>query len=143
MIYGIISGVLIILFASMAAAITRRILCGLLATTIILLTFPLVTFTLGEGKPTWMDFYDTTEYELLSFTYTEGEAIYLWLKPPGIDAPIYRVLPWSAPTASKIQKGSDDAAQSGARLRIQLEGTPDGTVEALPAPVMAPPPKVL
>lgn len=136
---AITSGVLMIVLAIICAVIPRR-WANIVAGLSVIIPFILVTLSLGNPVQQWM--MKGQEYEVIAFTYEEGKAIYLWARPDGGSRPVYIELPWSEPNASELEEGRAEAEANGQRPRIRLEGTPGGTLEVLPAPVQAPPPKI-
>lgn len=63
------------------------------------------------------------EAEVLGATLSEGRAIYLWLRLPGIEEPRYYVMPWRLETAEVLQEAIREAERnrSGLLMRLPFE----------------------
>ncbi|MFO1056749.1 MAG: hypothetical protein U1E53_07245 [Dongiaceae bacterium] len=102
---------------------------------------------LGRPLPSWLELPDQRDAELLSASFDEGKAIYVWLRVPWADEPRAYVLPWSEATAASLhdvmrQAEAEDGGGSAAMMRAPFGArTPDQEHPAYLQPVAALPPK--
>lgn len=83
----------------------------------------------------------SAEAEVLAFTFQENVAFWLWLRPEGLQRPVYIELPWNRESAEKLiqqiegkLEGGTLTVQPGTLYRDWQEGTP--SVHVLPPPAM-------
>ena len=99
---------------------------------------------LGRPKPTGLEWRKSvlTESAVLAFKLREGQGIYLWLEPTGMQEPRAYVLPWSLDVAKQLHGAQRDANErgTGVRMRPPLNGTVEveGMFYAQPQPPRPP-----
>jgi hypothetical protein len=105
---------------------------------------------LSRPKPVRLAWADRVAEDatLLGSSYQEGEAIYLWLKLPGVDEPRAYSLPWDPAQAESIEQARRDATKNGHAGTVRVRqpfGRGDGDTaerQMFYAPAQpAPPPK--
>jgi hypothetical protein len=71
--------------------------------------------TLSRPKPLKLEFahWDADRAEVLAYQLVEGEAIYLWLRLPGLMQPRYYALPWDMRTANELMAAQQNAGPGG------------------------------
>lgn len=162
-----------IIYYVFAAAIgTAAILCSIaiwaprettvrvLALAVMTLFAPLVyvqmTGLLAKPKPVafaWLE-RDVERAELLSVSFDEGKAIYVWLRLDGMIEPRFYSLPWRQQMAEDMEDAVEQASRTGSKLIVSnpfskpsLEEGGGVSIEIIP-PAMPPfkkptiPPKV-
>ena len=84
---------------------------------------------LGKPKPVSFEWAMAAapEAEILGASLHEGEAIYVWLRFPGVPMPRAYVLPWRLQTAQELQQAMRQADVNGttARMRRPLDSHQD------------------
>lgn len=67
----------------------------------------------GLPRPLWSLAYDNREYRLISWSYVEGKAIYVWLMPYKGGDPIVVEMPWDERKADEISTIVDQLKLNG------------------------------
>lgn len=80
-----------------------------------------LTEILSQPKPMTHEWFKRTvdEATVLSVSFDEGSAIYLWLRIDGDARPSYYTLPWRPVLAEKLQNYVDEAIRKNAQLQIR------------------------
>lgn len=126
----------ILFYIFAAATLIAAVLCSIaiwsprdtrirvLALAIMTLFLPMawVQFTslLSKPKPmayTWFE-RDVERSEVLSITFDEGKAIYLWLRHSGMREPRFYKLPWRQQVAEDLEDAVDQATRTRSALII-------------------------
>ena len=111
------------------------------AITFIVLTFVSTIMLLGKPQPLLAP----SDAEIVSYSFVEGKAIYLWLREDGTAEPLYVSLPWSLPLAQQVQQSFRQAQANGygqgeGRTGVRLNSE-QGEYVAHPLPPRPMPPK--
>lgn len=115
---------LIACVANVAVWSHRGIKVRALAVALVALLAPLlylsVTELLSRPKPARHAWFlqQAAEAIVLGAEYVEGEAIYLWLRVDGAEAPGYFVLPWNDRFAERLEDLLDEGLNNGTLVRI-------------------------
>lgn len=80
-----------------------------------------LTEILSQPKPMTHEWYkrQVDEATLLSMSFDEGKAIYLWLALEGSREPRYYRLPWTPVLAQKLQHYVDEGMRNGGKVVIK------------------------
>jgi hypothetical protein len=75
---------------------------------------------LAKPKPNQLVWFErgVEEAEILGASFSEGKAIYLWLRLKGMIEPRYYVLPWDQKTAQDLEDELEAAAKKQGRLKV-------------------------
>lgn len=76
---------------------------------------------LGRPKPANLEWalHNTGEATVVAADMREGEAIYLWLRMDGADAPRAYALPWSMEAARQLHEAQGRAGRNGTEVRMR------------------------
>ena len=134
--------------ASIAIWAPRPARVRMLALFTTLLFLPLVYLqiieVLSKPKPVSFEWYErgADGAEVLSVSFDEGEAIYLWLRLDGSSEPRAYVMPWNVRLAEKLEQAVDEALRRNSTVllkkpfyRRSFEEWGDLNVEILPPPM--------
>ncbi|MDG2286479.1 MAG: hypothetical protein P8N43_13270 [Alphaproteobacteria bacterium] len=134
--------------ASIAIWAPRPTRVRLLALVTTVLFIPLVHVqileVLGKPKPVSFEWYErgAEGAELLSASFDEGRAIYLWLRVDGAFEPRAYVIPWNVRLAEKLEEAVDDAVRRNSTVQLKkpfyrrsFEEWGDLNVEIIPPPL--------
>jgi len=108
---------------------------------------PLVYLSLAEllGRPKPVAFewnpIAFTEANVVAADLREGEAIYLWLRVDGADAPRAYALPWNLNTARQLYAAQQAAEVHGTPVRVRRIGSSEPDDESEPMFYAAPQPR--
>lgn len=111
--------------ASIAVWAPRRARPRAVAVLLVAAFLPLGYFTLTEilsqPKPMSHEWFKSSvdEATVLSVSFDEGNAIYLWLQLDESPEPRYYRLPWRPVLAQKLQNYVDEAIRKGARVMLK------------------------
>jgi hypothetical protein len=124
---------------------TRVRVLALLATVLFLpLVYVQFAELLSKPKPASFEWYEreADRAVLLSASFDEGEAIYLWLRLDGSLEPRSYVVPWNLKLAEKLEDAGDDAVRRNSTIvlkrpfyRRSFEEWGDLNVEIIPPPL--------
>lgn len=84
-------------------------------------TYISLTDLLSRPKPIALEWWhrDLSEAVVLGANLREGEAIYLWLKVAGLEAPRSYVLPWHQKLAEQLYGAQREADSTGTAVRVK------------------------
>jgi hypothetical protein len=135
-------------FASIAIWAPRPTRVRMLALGTAVLFLPLVYLqileVLSKPKPVSFEWYQhqTDGVELVSTSFDEGRAIYLWLRLDGEAAPRSYVMPWNVRLAEKLEDAVEEAVRRNSTVRLKkpfyrrsFEEWGDLNVEIIPPPM--------
>lgn len=146
--------------ASLAIWAPRRLavrVVAVLATTLLLpIAYLQFAELLSRAKPMTFEWYEKSvdRADLISVSFHEGEAIYLWLRFAGSFEPRSYVVPWNLKIAEQLEDAVDDAVRKNSTIilknpffRKSLDEWGDLNIEIIPPPFppqknAPPPPRV-
>mgnify|MGYP005650983571 CR=1 FL=1 len=124
---------------------TRVRMLALFTTVLFLpLVYLLSVEVLSKPKPVSFEWYErgADGAELLSATFDEGRAIYLWLRLEGSAEPRAYVVPWNVKLAEKLEDAVDEAVRRDSTVQLKkpfyrrsFEEWGDLNVEVIPPPM--------
>ncbi len=91
------------------------------------LAYTSLTSLLAKPKPRQLIWFERNveQAEILGASFSEGRAIYLWLRLEGMIEPRYYMLPWNKQTAEDLEDELEAAAKKGHRLKVVKPFTND------------------
>jgi hypothetical protein len=96
-----------------------------------------IVLAMGQPRPRWTFLHAPRDATLLAAHLQEPVAIYLWLLPDGVSAPVAVKLPWSERAAMQQQSAAQVAHQVHGSVRLRfVRGQPQfytTAIEPLPA----------
>lgn len=123
----------------------RRAVVLALVTAILALHHLALAELLSRPKPVRLAWFENRadEAEVLRGVIREGQAIYLWLRLPGVDEPRSYALPWDRGLAEQLQKALMEAEENGTGVKMRLPFEPswdnrEPKFYALPQPALPP-----
>ena len=133
--------------AGIAVWAPRALRVKLIALTMTALLLPLMYLSLAEllGRPKPVAFewnqIAFTEANVVAADLREGEAIYLWLRADGAEAPRAYALPWNLNTARQLYAAQQAAEAQGTPVRVRRIGSSGPDDESEPMFYAAPQPR--
>lgn len=97
-----------------------RIVAAALAIAMMPLGYMAFAGLLSKPKPrqlAWLERNVEKAY-ILGASFSEGKAIYLWLRLEGVDEPRYYALPWSQRTAEQLQDEIEEATKKNGGIMV-------------------------
>lgn len=92
---------------------------------------------LGKPKPAAITFDLPLKSTVLSAAFSEGHAIYLWIRDPALKQPRYISLPWSTALAQALQAVLDAARENNTLPQMEFQG--EDSLDNLSPKFYAPP----
>lgn len=89
---------------------------------------------LGQPRPLWTFCLDNSSYKLISWSYVEKRAIYLWVVSPGGVDPIVISMPWSEGKAAELQKSMEQFKLNGTDAKMKPGTLARGTSGSIAEP---------
>lgn len=111
---GVLIAAILASIAIWAPRVTRtRVIALIVAILFIPLGYIQLVEMLSKPKPATHEWFkrDAGKAEVLSVSFNEGRAIYLWLRVDGALEPSYYVLPWAQNTAEQLEDAIEDASR--------------------------------
>ncbi|MGI9524992.1 MAG: hypothetical protein ACR2PG_25470 [Hyphomicrobiaceae bacterium] len=122
---------IVFLLANIAIWSPRQYWIRCLALSLAMLTIPLCYLAfaglLSKPKPQRLAWFERSvgSAQLLGASFSEGKAIYLWLRLSGMSEPRYYALPWNRKAAETLQDEIEEAARQNGQLMVVKPFTND------------------
>ncbi len=122
-----------------------RIVAVAVAVAMMPLGYAALAGLLAKPKPHQLVWFErqVEEAEILGASFSEGKAIYLWLRLEGMVEPRFYVLPWNKKTAEALEDDMEQAARKQGRLKVIKPFTNDQyaqkgglNIEIIPPPTL-------